>query len=203
MKLYWSPRSPYARKVMVFAHETGLAGRIEPIRTPVSMTAPNRELMRVNPIGKIPTLITDEGQILFDSAVICEYLDGLHGGTKLFPQPPLRWQSLRWHALGNNLLDNLVPWRNERLRPLPQQSPETLAAYETKVRSALSALDAEAALLTAAAVSIGHVALGVALGYLDFRFADLGWRQGHDRIAGWYETFSQRASIRDTRPVDA
>lgn len=203
MKLYWSSRSPYARKVMVFAHEAGLAGRIETVPTVVSMTAPNRELMRVNPLAKIPTLVTDDGVVLFDSSVICEYLDGLHAGAKLFPQPPERWPALRWQALGNNMLDNLVPWRNERLRPPAQQSPEALAAFELKVRSAVSALDAQAPALEKAAVGIGHVTLAVALGYIDFRFSDLGWRKGHDRIAAWHESFSRRPSIQNTVPVDA
>jgi glutathione S-transferase len=204
MRLHWSPRSPYARKVMVFAHEAGLAGRIEKIPTLVSMTAPNRDLMRVNPIAKIPTLITDEGMVLYDSSVICEYLDGLNAGEKLFPaEPARRWPALRWHALGNNMLDNLVPWRNERLRPAAQQSPETLAAYDLKVRSAVSALDAEAEALGRARTSIGHVTLAVALGYIDFRFADLGWREGNGRLAAWHETFARRPSITGTVPVDA
>jgi glutathione S-transferase len=203
MKLHWSPRSPFARKVMVFAHETGLAGRIETVRTLVSMTSPNRELMRLNPLGKIPTLVTDDGTALFDSTVICEYLDSLHDGEKLFPSAlKQRWQALRWHALGNNMLDNLVLWRNERVRPRPQQSPETLAAFDLKIRSALSAMDDEAAPLGKAAVGIGHVAIGVALGYIDFRFPELAWRKGHDRIAAWNEPFSQRPSIRATLPVD-
>jgi len=204
MKLYWSSRSPYARKVMVFAHEVGLAGRIETIPTTVAMTAPNRDLMRVNPIAKIPTLIAEDGMVLYDSSVICEYLDSLHGKERLFPADPARrWPALRWQALGNNMLDNLVPWRNERLRPPAQQSRETLAAYELKVRSAVSALDSEAVALENAEVSIGHVTLAVALGYLDFRFADLGWRKGHDRVARWHAAFSQRPSLRDTQPVDA
>ena len=204
MKLYWSPRSPYARKVMVFAHETGLVGRIETVKTLVSMTSPNRDLMKLNPLAKIPTLVADDGMVLFDSGVICEYLDGLHDGEKLFPADPARrWPALRWHALGNNMLDNLVPWRNERLRPPPQQSPETLAGYELKVRTALAFLDQEAAALGRSPVSIGHVVIAVALGYLDFRFADFEWRKGNGKIAAWYESFSQRPSIRNTMPVDA
>src|SRR5512145_2041382 len=111
MKLHWSPRSPFVRKVMVFAHEVGLAHRIEMVRTHVAMTNPNRDLMKLNPLGKIPTLITDQGKVLFDSTVICEYLHSLHGGQKLFPQvPDQRWQALRWHALGDNMLDTLVLW---------------------------------------------------------------------------------------------
>ena len=203
MKLHWSPRSPFVRKVMVFAHETGLAGRIELARTQAAATQPNRDLMRINPLGKIPTLIADDGAVLFDSTVICEYLDSLHAGPKLFPREPAqRWRALRWHSLGDNMLDNLVPWRNERLRPGPQQSPETLAAYDLKMRAAVSLLDAEAAMLGEAPVSIGHVAVGVALGYIDFRFPDLRWRDGHDRVAAWYEAWARRPSMRETMPVD-
>jgi glutathione S-transferase len=204
MKLYWSPRSPFVRKVMVFAHEAGLAGRIETVKTLVSSTAANRELMRVNPLGKIPTLVTNDGKVLFDSYVICEYLDGLHAGAKLIPQSPdIRWQALRWHALGDNLLDNLVPWRGELMRSKPQQSPETLAAYEAKTRASVDFLESEAAALGSTAVGIGHVAVGVALGYLDFRFPDLGWRDGHPQLSDWHASFAQRPSFRNTMPVDA
>ena len=204
MKLHWSPRSPYARKVMVFAHEAGVAGRIEQVPTLVSMTAPNRELMRVNPLAKIPTLITDDGMALYDSSVICEYLDTLHQGAKLFPaDPAARWPALRWQAFGNNMLDNLVPWRNERLRPPAQQSPETIAGFELKVRNAVGVLDAEAAALGKAALGIGHVTIAVALGYIDFRFSDLGWRNGNPRITAWHEAFAKRPSMQATLPVDA
>jgi glutathione S-transferase len=203
MKLHWSPRSPFVRKVMIFAHEVGLAGRIELVRTVVAMSQANRELLRVNPVGKIPTLVTDEGEALFDSTVICEYLDSLHAGPKYFPQAPgERWRALRWHALGDNMLDNLILWRNEALRPATQQSPEMLAALEAKIRSSLGFLDAEAAALGNAPISIGHVGIGTALGYLDFRFPGLAWRNGHARIAAWFDSFSQRPSIRNTLPVD-
>jgi glutathione S-transferase len=159
--------------------------------------------MKVNPLGKIPTLVTDDGQALFDSYVICEYLDSLHGGAKLIPQKPeARWQALRWHALGDNLLDNSLLWRSERLRPSAQQSPETLEAYDAKARSALDALDGAAASLGSATVGIGHVAIAVALGYLDFRFAEFRWRDGHAKIAAWHATFAQRPSFRNTIPVD-
>lgn len=203
MKLHWSSRSPFVRKVMVFAHETGLAARIECVRTLVTMTRPNPDLLPVNPLGRIPTLVLDDGSALYDSTVICEYLDSLHGGRRLFPESgPARWTALRRHALGNNLLDNLVLWRNETLRPQPQQSPETLAAFELKVRNAVAALDREADALAADPVGIGHVAIGCALGYIDFRFADPGWRAGHDRIARWYGAFAQRPSMIDTAHVD-
>ncbi|MDP1537683.1 MAG: glutathione S-transferase [Burkholderiales bacterium] len=203
MKLYWSSRSPFVRKVMVFAHETGLASRIDCARTLVSMTRANADLLPVNPLGKIPTLVLDDGSALYDSAVICEYLDSLHGGRKLFPQSgAARWTALRRHALGSNLLDNLVLWRNETLRPQPQQSPEMLAAFELKVRNAVAALDGEADALAADPLDIGHIAIACALGYIDFRYAHLAWRTGHDHLARWYDAFAQRPSMIHTTHVD-
>lgn len=203
MKLYWSSRSPFVRKVMIFAHECGVAERLDCVRTVVAMGKPNIELLRVNPTGKIPTLQLDDGSALYDSTVICEYLDSLHDGVKLFPPSgAARWTALRRHALGNNLTDNLMLWRNEILRPPVQQSPEILAAFEIKVRNAVTALEAEAEALAAAPVGIGHVAIACALGYADFRFARLGWREGHDRIKLWYDRFAQRPSMTDTAHVD-
>ena len=203
MKLHWSSRSPFVRKVMIFAHECGLAGRIECVRTVVAMNKPNLDLLRTNPLGKIPTLVLDDGSALYDSTVICEYLDSLHGGRKLFPASgEARWTALRRHALGNNLMDNLMLWRNELMRPQLQQSPETLAAFELKVRNAVSALDGEADALDATPPDIGHVAIGCALGYADFRFGYLGWRTGHAGIAGWQEKFAKRPSMQHTAHVD-
>jgi len=203
MKLYWSSRSPFVRKVMIFAHECGMAPRIECVRTLVSMNRPNSDLLPVNPTGKIPTLELDDGTALYDSLVICEYLDSLHDGRKLFPASgTARWTALRRHALGNNLTDNLMLWRNEILRPQTQQSPEILTAFELKVRNAIAALDHEAAGLITAPVDIGHVAIGCALGYIDFRFNDLGWRTSHDALAGWYRDFAQRPSMLPTAHVD-
>lgn len=204
MKLHWSSRSPFVRKVMVFAHETGLADRLDCVRTLVVMSQPNAELMRENPLGKIPTLVLDDGTALYDSTVICEYLDSLHDDRKLFPPAgPQRWTALRWHALGDNLLDNLVLWRNEMLRPAQRQSPEMLAAFEAKVRSAVGALDREADRLTATPINIGHVSIGCALGYIDFRFGSLGWRNGNPQITKWYDVFNKRPSMQKTMPVDA
>jgi len=204
VKLYWSSRSPFVRKVMVFAHEAGLADRFETVRTLVGMNQANAVLMQSNPLGKIPTLVTDDGRVLFDSYVICEYLDGLHGGHRLIPASgEERLQALRWHALGDNMLDNLLLWRNEQMRPESKQSPEILAALDAKIRASLDFLEREAATLGAAAVSIGHVAIAVALGYIDFRFPPLGWRDGHPKLAAWHGAFAQRPSFQATLPVDA
>lgn len=203
MKLYWSSRSPFVRKVMVCAHECGLASRIECVRTVVTMSCTNADMMPINPSGKIPTLQLDDGTTLYDSTVICEYLDSLHDGPRLFPESgPARWAALRRHALGDNLTGNLVLWRNEILRPQAQQSPDTLAAFESKVRNAVAALEHEAEKLATDPLGIDHIAIACALGYIDFRFAHLGWRAGHDRIARWHEIFARRPSMTLTAHVD-
>ena len=104
--MHWSPRSPFVRKVMVFAHEVGVAGRIDCVRTVAAMMKPHPDMMRDNPLSKIPTLVLDDGAVLYDSSVICEYLDHLHDGPKLFPLPfAERMTALRRQALGDGLLD--------------------------------------------------------------------------------------------------
>ncbi len=203
MKLHWSPRSPYVRKVMVCAHECGLAGRITCERTLVAMNKPNLDLLRSNPLGKIPTLVLDDGVILYDSTVICEYFDSLHSGPKLFPPSGSeRWTALRRHALGNNLIDNLILWRNELTRPATQQSAEILAAFALKVDNAMNAIEDEIRELAATTPGIGHIALATALAYTDFRFPSLNWRDGRGRTAKWFDVFSQRPSMQETRHVD-
>lgn len=180
MQLYWSSRSPFVRKVMVAAHETGLADRIE----------------------RIPALVLDDGTTLFDSGVICEYLDGLHEGPKLFPPSgPARIAALRWQALGTGYCDMLVLWRGERAREVP--SAAILDGFGLKHAAVLKALEAEAPALVAAPFGIGHVTIGCALSYLDFRFAALGWRAGCPALAEWHEGFRARPSVRATEYVDA
>ncbi len=205
MKLHWSPRSPFVRKVMVCAHELGMVDRLEIVRSLVAITAPNHDLMRDNPLSKIPTLITDDGMKLFDSYVICEYLDALDGKARLFPAGGTdRWRALRWHALGNCLLDMLILFRNERDRPAGTRSQVHLDAYAEKTLSTLNALDrVEIDALDGAQFSIGHITIGVALGYLDFRFGDLRWRDSRAKAAAWYGRIALRASMRATVPIDA
>src|SRR5256885_8402224 len=122
MTLYWSSRSPFVRKVMVVAHELGLTERIDRVRTVVAPTKPNAEVMASNPLNKLPTLLID-GHALYDSRVIVECLDGLHDGAKLIPADgPARLTALRRQALADGMLDFLVQWVSERLRPKEQQS---------------------------------------------------------------------------------
>lgn len=200
MKLHWAKASPFVRKVMVVAHEGGIAHKLQLIETSVSMSEANPLVQRSNPLSKIPTLLLEDGSTLYDSRSICEYLDSLHQRTKLFPEAPARWDALRRHSLGDGLMDTLILWRQERLKPQDRQTPAWLETYACKVDVTLQQLDAEAAALRERAFDIGHVALGCALGYIDFRFADLGWRNHAPRLAAWHATFEARASAIATHP---
>jgi glutathione S-transferase len=200
MRLHWSPKSPYVRKVMVCAHEVGVADRLELVRSVAAMLKPNARLMQDNPLSKIPTLVLDDGFTLFDSVVICEYLDDLGQGT-LFPrQGQDKWQALRWHALGDGMLDAAILWRNERERSAAL--PALLEAFELKMRAALKQLDDEVQALAEAPFAIGHVAIGCALGYLDYRFDAFGWRGLAPRVAEWEAELRQRPSFKQTEPID-
>jgi glutathione S-transferase len=202
MKLHWSPRSPYVRKVMIAAHELGLADRLQTERTVVGGTMPHIELMRENPLGKIPTLVLGDGSVIYDSPMICEYLDTLHNGPNLFPDWPDRLTALRRLALGDGMLDIALAWLGERFRPLEKQSQPHMTLWQAKTRCCVEALEQEADALAASRFTIGHIAIGIALAYLDFRFADLNWRDGHPRLAAWHATFDARPSVLACPPVD-
>jgi glutathione S-transferase len=202
MKLYWSSRSPFVRKVMVTAHELGLAGRIRTDRVLVSAVAPNADVMAVNPLNKIPTLILDDGTALYDSRVICEYLDTLHAGPKLFPAgASARWAALRRQALGDGLMEVIVLRLGEQNRPPATQSEKHLSAYRLKVATTLDHLESEADSL-AGPLGIGHIAVACALAHLDFRFAADNWRAGRPTLAQWYGEFARRPSMQATEYVE-
>jgi glutathione S-transferase len=200
MQLHWSPKSPYVRKVMIAAHELGVVDRLELVRSVAAMLKPNPGLMTVNPLSKIPALVLDDGSTLWDSVVICEYLDARAGGS-LFPADGgARWQALRWHALGDGMLDALILWRNEREREAPL--PALMAAFELKINASLALLETETAALEQATFGIGHLTLVCALGYIDYRFASHGWRGRAPRLAAWFATVQHRPSVQATEPVD-
>jgi glutathione S-transferase len=203
MTLHWSPRSPFVRKVMIAAAELGLSERITCVRTVVGGTTPHLELMRLNPLGKLPTLELPDGTVLYDSPVICEYFDALHDGPTLFPAgQAARLQAARRQALGDGMLDVGLQWLGERFRPEQHRSPPHMELWRLKLATCVDALEQEADALAATPYSIGHIAIGVALGYLDFRFAELSWRDGRTRLAAWYETFSARPAVLANLPVD-
>ena len=201
MKLHWSPRSPFVREVMVVAHERRLIDQISCVRTVAATAKPHAELMKDNPLSKIPTLVLDDGMALYDSPVICEYLDALDGAPKLFPtELKARLVALRRQALGDGFLDLLVLLRDERMRAQPSEAHKASAA--ARKAAVLKSLEAEAPALAEAPFDIGHVAIGCALSYLDFRYADEDWRKDHPQLAQWHATFAARPSVKATEPVD-
>lgn len=203
MKLHWSPKSPYVRKVMIAAHELGVVSNIEKVRSVAAMKAPNPTIMADNPLSKIPTLVLDTGEAIFGSQTICEYLDAQAGGEKLFPPVGAqRWTALTWQSLGDGLLDILILWRNEREKPGDRQTPEWLTAFATKTNATIDRLESIAGELTSATYGIGHISIGCALSYLDFRFDDLRWRDGRPNLADWHAGFSKRASSIATEVAD-
>lgn len=203
MTLHWSPRSPYVRKVMIAIHEMGLQDRIKTVRTVAGGTTPHWELMKLNPVGKIPTLELEDGTAVYDSPVIIEYLDSLHSGPKLYPTAwPERLTALRRHALGQGMLDNALPLLGEGFRPADKQSEPHKELWRAKLRACVDALEDEAESLASTPFSVGHIDIGVALGYLDFRFDSLGWRNGHPKLTAWHATFNARPSVAANMPAE-
>ncbi|HJS91756.1 MAG TPA: glutathione S-transferase N-terminal domain-containing protein [Steroidobacteraceae bacterium] len=201
MKLYSSPTSPYARKVRISAHELGLSQKIELISIALSPINPHDALRSSNPLGKLPALITDEGEALYDSPVICEYLDSLAGGNRIFPPlGPARWTALRRQALADGILDAAVLTRyEETLRPKELRWQQWVDGQWLKMRTGLDALERET--LDEAALDIGTISIACALGYLDFRFASEGWRTSRPRLAAWAAAIARRPSLATTLPA--
>ncbi|OYY92140.1 MAG: hypothetical protein B7Y45_00980 [Sphingomonas sp. 28-66-16] len=200
MVLHWSPRSPFVRKVMVAAHERGIADAFTCRRSVAVTTAPDAVLMAANPLNKIPVMERDDGPPLLDSRTICEFLDGIGDAPPLHPQGPARWLALRRQALADGLCDLAILWRGECRRDAP--SAPHVVAYAVKTRATLDRFDAEASDPAVGALDIGDIALGCALSYLDFRFADLAWREGRERLARWQAAIESRTSMQATAIVD-
>lgn len=199
MKLRCSTTSPYARKVIICAHEAGLAGTIEMVLT--NPWAAETDLPRDNPLCKVPCLITDSGEHLYDSPVICEYIDSLHAGTKLFPPTGgARWTALRRQALADGVLDASVAARIETtMRPVEARWPAWADRQMAAIRRALDGFEAET---LADPMTIGEISLICALGYLDFRCPSEDWRSGRPRLAAWYAAQQGRPSVAATVPHD-
>jgi glutathione S-transferase len=202
MKLYYSPTSPYVRKVTVLALETGLDAKIERLPSPTTPVDQNAEVARANPVAKVPTLVTEDGLHLFDSRVICEYLDGLHDRAKFFPASgKARWVALREQALGDGLLDAALLVRYEGfLRPEDKRWSSWADGQMKKVHGALTEIE-KLSPGFGDRVDIGTVTLACALGYMDFRYAEMGWRQQYPQTAAFADRMFARPSFRATMPA--
>jgi glutathione S-transferase len=198
MKLYYSPTSPYVRKVNVFAIEAGLDEELEKI--PTNPWVEDAKLLADNPLSKVPTLVMDDGSVLYDSPVICEYLDSLNSGTKLIPATGMeRWDALRLQALGDGILDAAVLRFLEQKRPASQQSHDWDSMQQHAIQRTLTYLEGVVAKWETD-ITIGHITIACALGYLDFRFAEDDWRQNCHDLKNWCVEFSKRPSMQSTLP---
>ena len=203
MKLHWSPRSPYVRKVMIAAHETGLADKITAMRSVAARTRINPDIVRDSPVGRIPVLVLDGGTVLTGSFTICDYLDSLHGGRKLIPlQGEPRWRELELHGIADGLLDLLLIWRGETTKPESQRNMELCDSCADRTRHCLAWLDERAEGFSGQDYGIGQITAGVVLDYLDFRFPGIDWRASNRNLGEWHKVFSERPSSKATEIVD-
>ena len=194
MKLLYQTHSPYARKVLVFAHETGLAGNLEVIHQETSPTQRNETVFAENPLGKVPVLVRDSARPLFDSDVICAYLDTLHAGRKLIPtEGEARWQALRLQAVAQGLADAgiAVRWETVR-RPRELRYPSLAEGYVQKLMCGYDWL--ERGLDIDSPLHVGHIAMATTLSWLEFRRLP-EFRAGRPRLTYWFDTFAARKSM--------
>jgi glutathione S-transferase len=196
LKLWYSPASPFVRKVLVFAHETGVVDSIELV--PGNVWEPDTAITRDNPLGKVPALATPDG-VFAGSYLCCEYLDTLHAGPRLIPHDgPERWPVLQLNAFADGIIEATVASVTEQLRrPKEYVHRGTLDRQDAKITRTL---DRIATMTLAQSTNIATVTLACALGYLDFRAPQLAWREGRRALDQWYETFSARKSMQETVP---
>jgi len=198
MQLFYSPTSPYARKCRVVARERGLMAELQevacnPMEDPASLHASN-------PLGKVPCLVLADGMAIFDSPVIAEYLDGLGTAPALIPAAgSARFKVLVAAALAQGMTDAAFNSTMESRRPEAQQSPDALKRWRAAILRGLDVMAEHLAGLPGD-LTMGHVACGTLLGYLDLRHGGLEWRKGRDQLAGWYADFSARPSMQETDP---
>lgn len=195
MKLYYSATSPYVRKVVACALACGISDRITRIDTNPHVSPP--DLLAANPLSKVPCLVTVDGFALFDSPVICEYLDAVGAGSLFPPSGPARWRALRFQAIGDGIMDAAVLRRMDMNRPPEAARDAAMARNRDAVERALDLLQSDP---PANHLDIGSISVACALGYLDLRFAADNWREGRGKLAQWYAEMAERPEIAESAP---
>ena len=199
MRLYSSATSPFVRKVLVLIHEVRITG-IDLVPVSGTAVAPGTMPVDHNPLGKIPALVLDDGRTLFDSRVICRWLDD-HAGAGLYPAAPQLWNTLTLEALADGILEAAVLMVYEsRLRPEELRFAPWIEGQWAKIDRALSALENTRMDHLSGPLDIGQIAVGAALGYLDFRHDARNWRKDRPSLTRWYQGFSARPSMQATVP---
>lgn len=202
MKLFYAPQSPFARKVRAAAIELGLDERLELEYAEVVPGLPNSDYgQNRNPLRKIPALMTDDGETIFDSTVICEYLDALAGGGILIPTDHRRrWRVLTSHALAQGMCDSVISIRYETwLRPEAARWSEWVDDQWDKINSGLGWFERNPEELRGP-INLAHLALGSLLGYIDFRWPEIAWRARYPSVATWFDQLALRPSFARTKP---
>lgn len=195
MKILFSPFSPYVRKCLVTAHELKVIDRVELLPSNAHPVNRDQEIIKDNPLGKVPTFFTDDGQVLYDSRVICEYLNALAKGSLIPVGGTARWQTLTLQALGDGILDAALIARYEDVaRPEEFKWAAWRDSQLDKAETALAYLEKQPELLVGRC-DLGSIAIGVALWYLDLRFAEFGWRARYPKLCEWYEHYSRSPSM--------
>jgi glutathione S-transferase len=203
MKLYYSATSPFVRKCLASAHELGLRERIDLVPAAPHPVSRDRALVAINPLGKVPTLVTDDGNVLYDSRVICEYLNALGDGHLMPEKSAQRWRVSCDVALADGITEAAVLVRYETFaRPEHLRWKDWIDGQMDKVTCSLAEIEQRADSL-GQRIDLGTIAIGCALGYLDFRFAALGWKNTYPKTAAWSERFAARESMLATRPPAA
>lgn len=203
MRLYHSPTTPFGRKVMVLILELGLKDRIEIVDVMGTPLQPGTMPVDLNPLGKIPALERDEGDVIYDSRVICRYLNDL-AGAAMYPPAPALWRTLTLEATSDGMLDaGILMLYEGRLRPADKQFPEWVEAQWAKIARALDAIEADWAAELQAPLNMAQIAVACTLGWLDFRMGVRSWRTGRPKLAAWEAEFSMRPAMLATRPVAA
>ena len=185
----------------MLAHEAGIADQIELVNAATTPLKPDADLIKHNPLGKIPAMLLEDGHVLFDSRVICEYLDSIHDGEKLFPQEGMdRYNALVAQSLGDGIMDAAVLTRYETaLRPEDKRWDEWIDGQMAKITKALDTLEMwRGAKLPE--MHIGSITVAAALGYLDFRYPEFDWRKGRPVLTQMLATFSKRTSMIESDP---
>ena len=203
MQLYHSPTTPFGRKVMVLVLELGLADRVEVIDVMGTPLTPGSLPVDHNPLGKIPALVCDDGRVLYDSRVICRYLNDLAGGA-LYPPAPKLWETLTLEATADGMLDaGILVLYEGRLRPADKQFPDWIEAQWLKIARGLDVIESDWTVHLNGPLDMAQIAVGCLLGWLDFRLEARNWRAGHPKLAAWQAEFAKRPVMLATIPRTA
>lgn len=199
MQLFSSPTSPFVRKVRVLIREKGATGKVR--ETVVAALNDPAELHAANPLGQVPALTLDDGTQIFNSPVICQFLDEELGGHKFLPASgKAHWADMRLQTIGDGIAEAAVSLSFERARPEEQRSPVWTGRWQRAIARSLDVLEAEADTLDAE-LTLGRIAIACALSYVDFRHDNLNWRDGHPKLSQWYKNVSGRPAFKETEPA--